>query len=76
MTIGLILGEALVPRPMFPTSIKKIKLPLFSFKGELSVEETPVSLPSVCAVPILSSFELQALCVRVEQFTSLTLQTG
>ncbi len=39
LAIGLILGGALLPRPMFATYIKKIKLPPPSFKGELSVEE-------------------------------------
>jgi len=39
LAIGLILGGALLPCPMFATSIKKIKLPPSSFKGELSVEE-------------------------------------
>jgi len=39
LAMGLILGGALVADPMFASSIKKIKLPSPSFKGELSVEE-------------------------------------
>ena len=39
LATGLILGGALVADPMFASSIKKIKLPSPSFKGELSVEE-------------------------------------
>lgn len=39
LAMGLILGGALVADPIFASSIKKIKLPSPSFKGELSVEE-------------------------------------